>query len=192
MITDKINFNLLRRHLTGGGQTSDDEILIFTHQDVLFKSDSVEKLISPLLKEKSNNIMCGAFGVPIDDGNECYSLDECCVAIKNKTWQKYKFNEQLCNGWHLYVVEMCIRLREAGGKCVAAETGIKHLSYGNVDANYMKLYRRLQKTYSDTRIITTCKSLPRNGLLFWIYYGAWKIKKALFGNYPLKAKLKGN
>lgn len=37
------------------------------------------------------------------------TLDEYCIAIQATVWRKSIFNEEICDGWHLYVVELCLR-----------------------------------------------------------------------------------
>ena len=116
---------------------------------------------------------------------EAYSVDECYFAMSRKTWEKYKFNIHMCDGWHLYAVELCLRLRGNGGIVLVGEGNIKHFSNGDVDDNYMKTYKKLIIAYKGQKIVTTCKNIPANLTIFYLYYLLWKIKKVLFKNYPL-------
>lgn len=68
---------------------------------------------------------------------------------------------------------------------------IKHLSSGTVDEKYMKTFKELLVIYKKKKwIATTCKAMPTNLIVFYFYYGIWKIKKALFGNLPIAYQIK--
>lgn len=122
---------------------------------------------------------------------EAETLDECCVAMRKTVWKQLKFNEDICNGWHLYVVEMCLRAGEQGILIASGSFDIRHLSYGNVDEKYMKTFKKLLVIYKERKwLATTCKTMPTNLGVFYLYEGIWKIKKALFGNIPIAYKIK--
>lgn len=184
--------------LNSGAQSAKGDVLVFLHQDIIFlDSDSLSKLVTAVSACENRACVVGVFGAShkqkgyVGEFLEQDSLDECCVAMTKKTWESFKFNASLCDGWHLYVVELCIRVRQAGGLVLSGNFDIRHLSTGNVDEAYMATYRRLLTWYkSEKWICTTCKSMPTNLLWFEVYYLLWKIKKRLFGNYNLSYKLK--
>lgn len=79
-----------------------------------------------------------------------------------------QFNEELCNGWHLYAVELCLQCHNNGINVCVLDCGIEHLSKGNVDNSYniafMELLERYKKNFYI--ITTTCgwgytHTLPR-------------------------------
>lgn len=184
--------------LNWGAARAHGEILVFLHQDIVFcKNDSLRRLTEYLMQEDIPCTMIGLFGAARTKVNcvqklkVCETLDECCVAVTKATWEKIKFNEVLCDGWHLYVVEFCIRLRRIGGQVLSGAFDIVHLSSGNVDEAYMKTYKAILIQYKDEKwICTTCKTMPTNLLFFYCYYCLWKVKKILLGNYNLVYKIK--
>lgn len=184
--------------LNWGAEQASGDILVFLHQDILFsRENSLEELTSGVF-QTSGHAVVGLYGAK-HSKNERYvgefqiyeTLDECCIAVPRKTWEALRFNESFCDGWHLYVVEFCLRAQNMGALICAKDCGIRHLSSGTVDKNYMKTYRKILVTYKDKKwIATTCKSMPTNLLYFYGYYAVWSVKKALLGNYPLIHRLR--
>ena len=183
--------------LNTGARKASGDILVFIHQDILFDSpSSLSSLVEVLCTE--HQAIIGIFGASHGKQRQISTglwsadtLDECCVAMSKDTWFKFPFQEQICDGWHLYVVELCLRVSLENVLIAYGEFAITHLSGGNVDENYMKTYKKLLRIYKKHGwIATTCKSMPTNLLYFYIYYGIWRIKKCLLGNYPLMGKLK--
>ena len=115
----------------------------------------------------------------------CEKVDECCFRMTRECFNRLRFNEEVCDGWHLYAVEMCLigKIMELGG---GYNPGIKHFSVGNVDSNYMKKFKQLLSIYHHQGYIsTTCKSMPCNLFYDYVYFSIWSIKKKLLGYYPL-------
>ena len=184
--------------LNWGATQAQGEIFVFLHQDILFsKEDSLEQLISGIL-QTPGHVITGLFGAKHSKEDryagefKVYeTLDECCIAMPRKTWEMLRFNETLCDGWHLYAVELCLRAQNASVLICAKDCGIQHLPNGTVDKNYMRTYRKLMLAYKDKSwIATTCKSMPNNFLYYYGYYAVWSIKKLLLGNYPLIHRLR--
>lgn len=44
----------------------------------------------------------------------CETVDECCFGMTCECFNRLRFNEEVCNGWHLYAVEMCLRGKDNG------------------------------------------------------------------------------
>lgn len=185
--------------LNYGADKANGEILVFLHQDILFdKTNSLRTLVDKL-QNYDNDCIVGIYGAIqkndiLQSGNytKCDTLDECCIGMKKSTWQKLNFNEKLCDGWHLYVVELCLRAQKDEVDIVYINNcHIRHLSNGVVDESYMKTFKKLLIEYKNKKwITTTCKSMPTNLIYYYIYYFFWKIKKELFGNYPFVYRLK--
>jgi hypothetical protein len=116
----------------------------------------------------------------------CETVDECCFEMTCECFNRLRFNEEVCDGWDLYAVEMCLRgkdnvTRGEGGY----NPGIKHFSGGNVDSNYMIKFKQLLSIYHhEGYICTTCESMPCNLFYYYVYFSIWSIKKKLLGNYP--------
>lgn len=180
----------------GGGIASGD-ILIFIHQDIVFeRTNSLRNLTEAICSEQKLIVgLYGAFHKKKETTPNglllVEALDECCVGMWRSAWEKMKYNEQLCDDWHLYVVELCIRARRLGYSIASGDFSIKHLSIGTVNEKYMETFKRLLMVYRDEKwIATTCKSMPTQLAVFNIYYFMWKIKKAMFGNFPLMYRIR--
>ena len=185
--------------LNFGGDIATGDMLVFLHQDIIFNSEkSLATLVENYKKLPSDSAILGIFGATRTGKKEILegvfavdTLDECLVILNRDTFEKHRFNENLCNGWHLYVVELCIRIRMLNGLVAVVEHDITHLSTGEVNESYMKTFKQLLNTYkSEKWICTTCKTLPTNMFVFYLYYILWKIKKTVIGNYPLMSKLR--
>ena len=180
--------------LNYGGNRANGEYLVFLHQDISITDGGLRQFINSyrsLEKIRELSIL-GLYGNSRDIRKinknliERQTLDECCVIMNKRTFTQLRFNEELCKGWHLYVVEFCIRLKRMGGTVASGNFDMKHDSIGNVDDNYMQTMKELLIAYkSEKSIYTTCKSFTTNMFLFYTYYCIWRIKKVLFGNYPI-------
>lgn len=181
--------------LNWGVDHSIGEILVFTHQDISFEKKTSLKEFGRFIKEHPGMIV-GAFGAKKKMYSEdylCDTVDECCFGMERESFDSLRFNEDICDGWHLYAVEMCLRAKEytkswGGG---VYNPGIKHYSGGNVDLNYMKKFRQLLIMYKHQKYIcTTCKKMPCNMAYYYVYFFAWRIKKIFMGNFPLVQTVK--
>lgn len=184
--------------LNYGAEISKGSILVFLHQDIIFNSPHSLYEFTYRLFEFEEDSIIGLYGatrkkgIKVNDLDLVDTLDECCISMKKSTWDKYKFNEEICDNWHLYSVELCIRVKQNGGSIYTGKFSIRHLSNGTVDEKYMMTLKKLLKTYKNVGwICTTCKSMPTNLVYFYIYYVFWKCKKVLLGNYPLINLIKG-
>lgn len=182
-----------------GGRLAKGNCLAFVHQDILFERPEALGMLCEAVEITGNaHTVAGPCGA-VHGGREKLpgglygvdTLDEYCIAMRRETWQRYRFDERLCDGWHLYAAELCLRVKETGGCIAEGHFPIRHLSIGNVDERYMRTFRALLKKYKSRKwICTTCKSMPTNMLAFYAYYFPWKIKKLLLGNYPLADRVK--
>ena len=179
--------------LNYGAKKAIGDIFIFSHQDIRFKNDdSLMKFIS--FCESNENKIVGAFGARRYEGDDkyyCDSVDECFFGMSRSIFEELGFNEQICDGWHLYAVEMCLRGKDTGIESYRYNCGIEHLSGGVVNKDYMKTFKILLHNYKHQKYIwTTCKKMPCNLIYYNVYLLFWNIKKKLMGNYHLVENLK--
>ena len=183
--------------LNAGARKANGDFLIFLHQDIIFeKPNSLSDFVEAYPKDK--NAIIGLFGASHGKtdalANDLFSvqtLDECFIGMSKDVWNLLKFNEKICDGWHLYAVELCLRAKEKDILIAKGNFNIKHLSSGNVDDNYMCTFKKLITEYKSAKwIATTCKSMPTNTVFYYAYYCIWKIKKAIFGNANIVHKIK--
>lgn len=180
----------------GAGQARGD-VLVFVHQDIVFSSeDSLKQIAQSAANNKDTIVgLAGAFrGKRREVGPNLFfaeTLDECCVAMQRSIWEQLRFDEAICDGWHLYMAEFCLRAAQAGVSSAYGNFDIIHLSTGNVDEQYMKTFKKLLVKYRDRKwITTTCKTMPANLFVFYMYLAVWRIKKRLLGNYSLAHRVK--
>ena len=110
--------------------------VIYSHQDILLQdSECLLKFMSYLERTGRDDILgvagvkfdtAGVFsdimhiqsstgklvkvGTHIPDGMmECNTLDEYFFGGHSEHFEAFPFNEDICNGWHLYAVEACLK-----------------------------------------------------------------------------------
>ncbi len=110
------------------------EVLVFLHQDIEFLAADVLEYIYDYAVENPN-IVFGAAGV--EDKNfkkdtkilssmlegskgkehkystikvptKAFTLDECLIACHRNCFNTIKFDEKVCDGWHLYGADLCL------------------------------------------------------------------------------------
>ena len=162
------------------------EYVIFSHQDILLtESNSLGKFLS-YLEGLGHDDILGAAGTRFDSaaiysnfrhkGNngdliragrgiidsgimECDTADECFFGGYTNHFRNYPFDEKICDGWHLYTVELCLRCQALGvGKTFVCDIPIIHLSAGTMSLsfyyNFFKLCRKYAGKFPIIR--TTC------------------------------------
>ena len=193
--------------LNYGSEKATGDILIFSHQDIYLKRDdeikrfacAIEKCeIGSIVgtqgvREKSKvyytNITAGAIYDDriIDEYKEnlydVSCVDEGFFGMKRETWEALKFNEDLCDNWHLYCVEMCLHTRKNGAKVYIYPSQLHHFSMGTISLGYMDNLKRLCSTYRSSfkYVWTTCYKVRTN----WFYinglYVLWYLNRKLRG-----------
>lgn len=156
------------------------EYTIYAHQDIILEDpDFLNKYIKIL--DKYENAIVGVAGIDLlskkvvsnirhrktrdrvvkevmDGPKKSETIDECFFGGKTTLFQKYRFNEDICNGWHLYAVELCLRIRRDNRCVYTCDLPLVHTSGGRVSYDYLdtlfKLCELYRKDYS--HIYTTC------------------------------------
>lgn len=78
---------------------------------------------------------------------DVFSLDECLIAANKKVFEMLRFDEQICDGWHFYAVELSLQchVKKLGVKVFDAN--IVHLSGGNVDDSFYVTEEKVVRKY---------------------------------------------
>lgn len=204
---NKMHFTSAASALNYGASKASGEILIFVHQDIYFKSCyELEKLVDVICENEIGTIV-GTQGVR-DKSKIYYSnitageclvtsyvtefsekqievscVDEGCFGMKQSTWKMYKFDEKLCDNWHLYAVEMCLRARSEGHKVLVAPIQLHHFSYGHISDSYMNNMKLICRRYhKDFKYVwTTCYKVRTHPLYINILVFAWKLNRRIRG-----------
>lgn len=149
------------------------DVLVFCHQDIIFLEGSIERVIELCMREK--NTLFGAAGVKnAGHGNgtgrivsymaspdeysrfstlqkgateEVFTLDECLIAANRNVFEKVRFDEKTCNGWHLYAADISMQCQVIGIPVQVFDANVIHLSGGNPDQTFYACEKRLVEKY---------------------------------------------
>lgn len=143
--------------------------ILFSHQDIRFLDDHELSNIFNCLESISDfgivgvagvngrdiisNIYHGATPFKVTDNNIteptlCETVDECLFIIKNEDKYINIFKELICDSWHMYAVEFCLRCRQLSEKVYVIPANIYHVSPGNsYDESYYTQLKKIAKKY---------------------------------------------
>lgn len=152
-----------------GVQQSKGEYYIFIHQDITFEDKNVLKNMEYQIKSIKDFGIIGVAGyknkqiisniihgqnkeyagtLSLDVPVACDSVDECLFIIKKSVYDKYKFDKDIIDGWHLYAVEFCLNMRKNNLPVLVIPCNLYHNSNGSsFDKSYYKYLRRLARKY---------------------------------------------
>lgn len=161
------------------------EYVIFSHQDIRFPKNDLLPAFMRDMRAAGENDIIGVAGRKdsgvrpifsgITQGNDCVPLrnvirpdaaeevqtvDECFFGGHTGTFRSLPFDEKLCDSWHLYAVERCLRAKLNGSKVRVSPVSINHLSSGKIDKNYYRNFTALCRAYKGKfdYIASTCYS----------------------------------
>lgn len=201
-------FKSASQALNFGCTKANGDILIFSHQDIYLKRNDEIRRFAQAIENLEIGSIVGTQGVK-EVSKKYYSnitageiFDKCCseeyneelyevscvdegfFGMKKKTWANLMFNEELCDNWHLYCVEMCLHTRKNHGKVYVYPSQLHHFSMGTISLGYMRNLKKLCSVYkSDFKYIwTTCYKVRTsswyiNGLVF-----LWCLNRRIRGN----------
>ena len=163
----------------------DAEVYIFCHQDILFMHTSIKDIYERCMGDR--HTLYGAAGVKnVGHGNgdknriitsmgahqdgddltslqkgaveDVFSLDECLICGHRSIFEEVQFDEDVCEGWHLYATELCLQCHVKGINVKVFDADIVHLSGGNPDKSFYETEKKIVKKYRKTfRLISyTC------------------------------------
>ena len=161
--------------------------VIYSHQDILLQDpEALEKFVSYLERIGQDDIL-GAAGVRFDSSEgfsnvthivnrtgeivhgttkfpeggmiECGTVDECIFGGHTEHFRQYPFDERVCNNWHLYAAESCLRTKAfLGGKVWCCDVPVFHLSSGTISPAFQYGFYKMCRKYSEyfPFVRTTC------------------------------------
>lgn len=167
--------------LNTGALKAHGKYLVFIHQDVEIEdSDFFKKLLKLMVENPIGvygvagadskglvltNITQGlmresAGPIQLETVQEVETLDEVLLALSKELFTQHRFDEITCNHWHLYGVELCLRLRTFGVKSLVLPLSLHHLSSGKLSKDYAwSLYKVIRKHHKNYPVIhTTCSN----------------------------------
>lgn len=179
----KNKFESAVKALNYGWKKTRGKYLMFVHQDVNLKScdwlETVEKTLDSLenlgiagvagMSETENGIISNiehgnppkpAGKIHITHPVHVQTLDECLFIIPRFVFKEYKLDMSL-EGWHLYAVEYCLKVKKNGLNVYVIPNSVYHSSYEyglSLPKNYYKILKTILKKYQKdyNKIYTTC------------------------------------
>ncbi len=191
--------------LNYGAERAQGDILIFSHQDICLKRKNELELFAEAISKMPHGDIFGTQGVK-EPSKKYYSnltagdgyndvivneyeeknyevscVDEGFFGMKKSTWSTLKFNESLCDNWHLYCVEMCLHARKNGGHIYVWPSQLHHFSMGKISLGYMDNLKRLCKVYhNDFKYIwTTCYKVRTNWFYINTLFIVWRLNRKI-------------
>jgi GT2 family glycosyltransferase len=206
--TAERGFRSAAQALNFGGNQARGKYIMFVHQDVDLVSASwladAEALLDTVpnlgiagvvgsveeggsVSERMRNVIAHGddaeqIGNPISSPEPVQTLDELLLIIPREVFQKYPFDENTCDHWHLYGTDYCLDMLTMGKGVYVIPFYVIHRSKG---ASAGKLLFFFNFGLSRGYYRTLKKVLTKHRKSFvWIYvtpgYGKWKTAESLF------------
>ena len=137
------------------------ECIVFCHQDILFHEGSVQTIYDCCSMEQTT--LWGAAGIvqghkeiiaAWESGESLrkmprvvQTLDECLIAAHRNVFEKTRFDDVVCNGWHFYAVELSLQQAMLGRAVKVFGANIEHLSGGTMDRTFFECESRVARKY---------------------------------------------
>ena len=101
---------------------------------------------------------------------EVFTLDECLIAGNREVFRNLRFDEEVCDGWHLYAVDLSLQCQVKHIPVMVYGANIVHLSGGTQDESFYTCERKLVKKYRKEfpLISYTCGWAYTNPLKYFI------------------------
>ncbi|MFA5147352.1 MAG: glycosyltransferase [Candidatus Omnitrophota bacterium] len=164
MDNTKDRFRSVAAALNEGGRKAKGKYIMFVHPDVDLISSSwigdAEKILDSAVnlgiagvagmseegrtnKERGRNVIKSIdkpweWGNPIHRPEPVQTLDECLVVIPKCVFDRFKFDEETCDSWHLYAVDYCLSIRSEGLHAYAIPMYVHHRSENSAGTKYME------------------------------------------------------
>ncbi len=185
--------------LNHGGKQAKGRYMMFVHQDVYLCSTSwlreTEKILDSLAnlgiagiagmsekensyRERQKNIIAHGdpptirlWGNLIQKPEQIQTLDECLILIPRLVFNILRFDEKICDNWHLYGIDYCLSIKKLGFNAYVIPMFIQHksigisakgppriLKIGSLSEDYWRALRRTLKKHRSyyKRVYTTC------------------------------------
>ena len=180
--------------LNFGGKKAKGDFILFVHQDVdlLYNTwlEDAENILHSIhnlgiagvagvcearkiSEDRARNIIIHGdnklWGKAISKPELVQTLDECLAVVPRKVFADLKFDEKICNDWHLYTVDYCLSVRKLELYAYAIPMLIYHKSRGDSRCiGYQRtLGKMLKKHKGQTKRVYTT-------------FGVWRTSYPLF------------
>lgn len=162
-------FNSAAKALNYGGHQAKEDYIMFVHQDMELNSPTWLSDVEEMLNSMENVGVAGVAGkkgrtprsnmkhgtpprsvgiFPQDGPIEVQTVDECLAIVPRRVFQETPFNEETCQGWHLYLADYCLSLKTNGYNVYVVPQSSYHLSAGDsFSDDYYQTVRKLMKKH---------------------------------------------
>jgi len=176
-------FSSAAKALNHGGKDAKGRYLMFVHQDITFLSDDLLNKAERMMDSLSNVGIAGVAGKADDVGvmsnithgdppilagtirvkgpEKVQTVDECLVIIPRTVFESLKFDEKICDGWHLYATDYSLNALKRGLDVYVLPLNVHHYPSGRLQYTnpltgfYETLDKLLRKHKKDFRRIHT-------------------------------------
>lgn len=165
-----------------GVRRASSPLILFSHQDILFMGTDFLDAFVERVRDNPLEIVGVAGAITNEDGQgrrmlsgmyqgsllwrhhtarsavSVETLDECLFGCNRAVFDCISFDEDVCNGWHFYAVDLCLQARLNNIAVTVLPADVIHESGGNRDASYYLAQERIKKKYADSFAVisTTC------------------------------------
>ncbi|MBQ7153946.1 MAG: hypothetical protein IJR85_00090, partial [Synergistaceae bacterium] len=155
--------------------------VVYSHQDILLTASDMLAKFTAYLGKIGNNDIIGVAGVRFDTNKgysnimhrvnrtgelvhgtsefpengmiECDTVDECFFGGYAQHFADYPFDEIVCDNWHLYAAEACLRTKSnnaggAGGHVWVCDVPLFHRSSGTISPAFQYGFYKLCRKYA--------------------------------------------
>ncbi len=74
-------------------------------------------------------------------------MDECLICGSRELFSQLRFDEETCDGWHLYAAELSMQCQVRGNPVKVFDADIVHLSGGDPDKSFYSCEKKLAIKY---------------------------------------------
>ncbi len=162
-------YNSAAKALNHGGNQAQEDYIMFVHQDMELNSLTWLSDVEEMLKSMEKVGVVGVAGrkgktprsnmkhgtpprsvgiFPPDGPIEVQTVDECLAIVPRRVFKENPFNEETCQGWHLYLADYCLSLKTKGYHVYVVPQPSYHLSAGDsFSDDYYQTVRKLIKKH---------------------------------------------
>ncbi len=167
--------------LNEGGSRAKGKYIMFVHQDVELSSENWLAEAENILDKLENLGIAGVAGkadsrgvvtnithgipprpagtIMINSPYEVQTVDECLAIIPKAVFSTLKFDENTCDGWHLYTVDYSLSVRKLGLKAYCLPLPCYHVggqtTIGKIPQDYYLTLKKICEKHKDYPVIHT-------------------------------------
>lgn len=187
--------------LNAGARMATTDNLVFAHQDIHFDCPTIidellsffasdlgvfgssgvgrfkAKMLSNVFTGSRNpklfaNRLCERITEPV----EVETLDECFFCMKKDLYARLGgFDEEICNNWHMYAVELTLHAKKEGVSVYAVPLSILHKSGGTISKAYINNLSAVCRKYHKFWMASPCYHFIAFKPFMWCLWGYWQV-----------------